>query len=77
MYEEPKAPEHLGRAGARLGLGGNLGVTRRLGEHIVDLGDGAGLVQSLDGGNLPGHAVERGLVELPLGIGLLGLRSER
>ncbi len=64
----------LSRAGARLGLRRELVVARGLGEQIVDLGDGACLVKLLDGGDLSRHAVERGFVELPLGIRLLGLR---
>ncbi len=64
----------LGCAGARLGLGGHLVMARGLGQHVVDLGHRACLVELLDGGDLAGHAVERGFVELALGIRLLGLR---
>src|SRR5262249_56931132 len=70
LYRSPS----LSGAGAGLVLGGQLGVARRLGEHVVDLGHGTCLVQLLDGGNLAGHTVERRLVELALRVGLLRLR---
>jgi hypothetical protein len=56
----------LGSAGTRLGLRGQLGMSRRLGQQIVDLGHGARLVELLHRGDLARHAVERSFVELPL-----------
>ena len=68
------SPLALRRAGARVGFRGELGVPRRLGEHVVDLGDGARLVHALHRRDLPGHAVESRFIELTLGVGLLRLR---
>src|SRR5262245_5604048 len=63
----------LRRAGSCVGFCRELGVARSLGEHVVDLGDGACLIHALDGGDLPRHAIECSFVELPLGIRLLRL----
>jgi hypothetical protein len=50
-------PLVLSRAGARLGFGRHLVVARRLGKHVVNLGDGACLIHALNRRNLPGHSV--------------------
>jgi hypothetical protein len=47
----------LSRAGTRLGFGRHLVVARRLGKHVVNLGDGACLIHALNRRNLPGHSV--------------------
>src|SRR5271170_1138212 len=49
-------------------------AARTLGERRFDLLDRFGLGDALHGGNLARQPVERGLVELPLGIRLLRLR---
>src|SRR5690606_27165178 len=43
------------------------------GQHLADTALGLGLVGAADGGDLAGQPVERGLVELAFGIGLLAL----
>src|SRR5581483_1224788 len=58
--------------GRRL-LGSNAPALGALGEHLGDALDGAALVQLLDRRDFAGHAIERRLVELALGVGLLRL----
>src|SRR5436190_20458309 len=54
-------------------LGGDSTSLGALGEHLGDALDGTPLVELLDRGDLACHAVQRRLVQLALGVGLLGL----
>src|SRR6478736_10214471 len=59
---------------SRVDLGALGRTTRRLGELALDLLQRFGLGHVVDDRDLTGHAVNRSLVKLTLGIRLLGLR---
>ena len=52
-------------------------LARRLVEDLLDLGHGLLVADLVHSGDFARHAVEGRLIELALGIGLSGWRSER